>query len=381
MALIEFQIPTNIICGADSLQKLSEIACPNNEKVIMVCEKKYSETGLTQKIKRLIEGYAYDIIIYEIPSNASTKDLFEGVNIAKTSRTDVVIGVGGENVLSVAKCIAQFSTQEVSKGEHKGGKWINVKKVRYIEVPSIQVVTWGIIPITYVIDETDRIRKPYSDKTSYAEALIIDPLITEDVPLNDLIYSSLEGISYSFDAYISKKSNPISDSMSLKAIEYLSVNLKRLALEPANTKIKGNLSIGTLLASLAVYGSSPGLSAACSMGLSSASDIAQQIGSGVILPHVMEFNLTAAANKFIQIAMALGEKVADITVIEAAIMAIESIRRLMMDLHIPQRLMEYKIEQEIINKAAQIGSEYEFLSYTPRPAGRSEIHEIFSAAL
>jgi alcohol dehydrogenase len=380
MASIEFQIPTNIICGADSLQKLSEIACPNNEKVVMVCEKKYSETGVTQRIKRLIEGYAYDIIIYEIPSFANTKDLFEGVNIAKSSRTDVVIGVGGENVLSVAKCIAQFSTQEVSKTDQKGSR-VNVKKVRYIEVPAIQVVTWGIIPITYVIDETDSVRKPYSDKASYAEALIIDPLITEDVPLNDLIYSSLEGISYSFDAYISKKSNPISDSLSLKAIEYLSVNLKRLALEPANTKIKGNLSIGTLLASMAVYGSSPGLSAACAMGLSASSSTSQQIGSGVILPHVMEFNLTAAANKFIQIAMALGEKVADITVIEAAIMAIESIRRLMMDLHIPQRLMEYKIDQEMINKASQTASEYDFLSYSPRPAGRSEIHEIFSAAL
>ncbi len=380
MALIEFQVPTNIICGADSLQKLSEIACPNNEKVIMVCEKKYTETGITQKIKRLIEGYAYDIIIYEIPSNASTRELFEGVNIAKSSRTDVVIGIGGENVLSVAKCIAQFSTQEVSRSENKGAR-INVKKVRYIEVPTIQVVTWGIIPITYVIDETDMIRKPYSDKASYAEALIIDPLITEDVPLSDLIYSSLEGISYSFDAYISKKSTPVSDAMSLKAIEYLSVNLKRLTLEPANTKIKGNLSIGTMLASLAVYGSSPGLSAACAMGLSSASNISQQIGSGVVLPHVMEFNLTAAANKFIQIAMALGEKVADITVIEAAIMAIESIRRLMIDLHISQHLTEYNIDQNIINKSSQISAEYDFLSFSPRPAGRSEIHEIFSAAL
>ena len=91
----------------------------------------------------------------------------------------------------------------------------------------------------------------------------------------------------------------------------------------------------------------------------------------------MEFNLTAAANKFIQIAMALGEKVADITVIEAAIMAIESIRRLMMDLHIPQRLMEYKIDQEMINKASQTASEYDFLSYSPRPAGRSKYMKYF----
>ncbi len=381
MSLIEFQVPTNILCGAESLQRLSEIACPNSEKVVIVAEKKVSETGLTSKVKRLIEGYAYDIIVYEVPSNANTKELFEGVNITKTSRADVVIGVGGENVLSVAKCIAQFSTQEITKEDQKTAKKLNVKKVRYIEIPSIQVVSWGLLPITYVIDETDKIKKPYVDKESYAEALIIDPSITEEVPLNDLIYSSLEAIAYSFDAYISKKATPISDALSLKAIEYLSVNLKRLVLEPANTKIKGNLSIGTLLASLSIYGSSLGMSAACAMGLDAASELSQQISSGVILPHVMEFNLTAAANRFIQVAMALGEKVADITVIEAAIMAIESIRRLMMDLHIPQRLTEYQVNQEIIEKASKIGSQYDFLSYVPRPAGRNEIHEIFSAAL
>jgi alcohol dehydrogenase len=245
----------------------------------------------------------------------------------------------------------------------------------------VQTVSWGILPTGYIIDETDKIKKPYIDKDSVATALIIDPSITEEVSLNDVIYSSLEAISYSFDAYISKKSNPISDSFSLKAIEYLSVNLKRLALEPANTKIKGNLSMGALLATLAIYTSSLGISSACAMGLETITGLPQAIGTSVVLPHIMEFNLTAAANKFIQIAMALGEKVADITVIEAAIMAIESIRRMMMDLHIPSRLSEYNITQDKLDNAAKVASQYDFLSYIPRPAGKNEVNEIYSAAL
>lgn len=381
MSLIEFQIPTNIIYGNDSLQRIPEIAASNGEKVVIVSDKMASDMGITNKIKRLLEGYAYNIIIFEVPTNADTKHLFEGVNITKNSRADVVIGVGGENVLSVAKFIAQFSTHELTKEEQKSHRKLTMKKVKYIEVPSVQTVSWGILPIGYIIDETDKIKKPYIDKDSIASALIIDPLITEEVSLNDVICSGLQAIAYSFDAYISKKANPISDSYSLKAIEYLSVNLKRLALEPANTKIKGNLSMGALLASLAIYSSSLGTSSACAMGLEAVANLSQAVGTSVILPHIMEFNLTAAANKFIQIAMALGEKVADITVIEAAIMAIESIRRMMMDLHIQQRLSEYGITQDKLENASKIGSQYDFLSYIPRPAGRNELNEIFSAAL
>lgn len=382
MAFIEFQIPTNIIYGNESILRLPEIATPNREKVVIVAEKSVSDIGITNKIKRQIEGYAYGVILYEVPSRANTKELFEGVNIAKNSRADVVIGIGGENVLSVAKTIAQFSSQELSKEEQRSHKKYAMKKVQYIEIPAMQTVSWGLQPITYIIDETDHIKKPYPvERDAVATAILIDPSITEEIPLNDVIYSGLEAISYSFDAYISKKANPLSDSFSLKAIEYLSINLKRLAVEPANTKIKGNLSMGALLASLAIYSSSMGTTAACGMGLDAAADFPQQMGSAVILPHVMEFNLTAAANKFIQIALSLGEKVSDITVIEAAIAAIESIRRMMLDLHVPQRLSEYKLTQEKLESASKIGSQYDFLQYIPRPAGRNEISEILSAAL
>jgi alcohol dehydrogenase class IV len=381
MAFIEFQVPTNIIYGNDSLQRIAELAAPNQEKVVIVAEKLATERGLTSRIKRLIEGYAYDVIIYEIPTLADTKDLFEGVNIAKSGRADVVIGIGGQNVLSIAKYIAQFSTQELSKEEQRSHKRFSLKKVKYIEVPSIQSISWGLLPMGYIIDETDKIKKPYADKDSIAYALIIDPVITEETPLNEVIFSSIESMAYSFDAYISKKSTPLSDSFSLKAIEYLSVNLRRLALEPANNKIKGNLSMGALLASLAVGTSSLGMSAACAMALETAAGLEQSKGASIILPHVMEFNLTAAANKFIQVALALGEKVADITVIEAAIMGIESMRRLMLDLHVPVRLSDFNVTQDKLDNTAKIGAQYDFLSFIPRPAGRNEMFEVFSAAL
>ncbi len=381
MPILDFQIPTNIIYGNDTISRLADLAVANGEKVVLVAEQSASDIGITNKVKRLIEGYAYGVILYEIPSRANTKDVFEGVNITKNGRADVIIGLGGANALSVAKAIAQFSTQELSQEQNKSHKKMGLKKVRYYEVPTLQTISWGLNPMTYVTDETDGIKKPYIDEDSRAEAIIIDPNLTEEVPLNDVVYSALEGLAYSFDAYISKKATALSDAFSLKAIEFLSVNLKRLAMEPANIKIKGNLSMGALLASLSIYTSSLGTSSAAAMGLDAASGFTQPQGAAVLLPHVMEFNLTAAANKFIQIAVALGEKVSDITVIEAAIKSIESIRRMMQDLHIPQRLSEYQFTHEKIDITAKIAAQYDFLSYIPRAAGRNEISEIIEAAM
>lgn len=381
MPILDFQIPTNIIYGNDTIGRLADLAVANGEKVVLVAETMASEIGITNKVKRVIEGYAYGVIPFEVSSRANTRDVFEGVNITKSGRADVVIGLGGANVLSVAKAIAQFSTQELSQESVKSHKKLGLKKVRYYEVPTLQTIFWGINSLTYVSDETDHIKKPYIDPASRAEAVIIDPNLSEEVPLNDVVYAALEGLAYSFDAYISKKASALSDAFSLKAIEFLSVNLKRLAMEPANIKIKGNLSMGAMLASLSIYASSLGTSSAAAMGLDAAAGFSQPMGAAILLPHVMEFNLTAAANKFIQIAVALGEKVSDITVIEAAIKSIESIRRMMQDLHIPQRLSEYQLSNEKIDLSAKIASQYDFLSYIPRSAGRNEISEIVEAAM
>ncbi len=381
MAVLEFQIPTNIIFGNDTIARLPEVATANGEKVVLVVDKAAIENGTMNKIRRLIEGYAYGVMVYEVPSRPTTYHLFEGVSIATSGRADVVIGVGGEDSLSVAKAIAQFATQEIAQEEYKSHKKYGIRKVRYIEVPSQQTVCWGLMPITYIIDETDNMKKPYIDQNSRAEALIIDPVLTGDIPKNTVVYSAMEGIAYAFDAYISKKATPISDAFSLKAIEYLSMNLKRLAVEPGNNKIKTNLSMGTLLSSMAIYSSSLGTTAACSMGMDASQGLNQAIASTILLPHIMEFNLTAAANKFIQIATAFGEKVSDITVIEAAIKSIESIRRLLIDLQIPQRLSEYKISEEKLDLSAKAASQYDFLGYLPRPAGRNELSEILEAAM
>ena len=64
-----------------------------------------------------------------------------------------------------------------------------------------------------------------------------------------------------------------------------------------------------------------------------------------MLPHVMEFNLTAIPNKYVQIARALDEDVSKVTVVEAAIKAIEGIRKLLFDLKVPQKLSDYKIDK------------------------------------
>ena len=94
----------------------------------------------------------------------------------------------------------------------------------------------------------------------------------------------------------------------------------------------------------------------------------------------MEFNLTAVPGKYVQIARNMGEEVTQLTVVEAAIKAIESIRKLLFDLKIPQRLSEFNIPSEEIPLIAGHSREFSFLNDVPRPIAREDIINILMSA-
>lgn len=100
----------------------------------------------------------------------------------------------------------------------------------------------------------------------------------------------------------------------------------------------------------------------------------------IVLPHLLEYNLTASAAKYVHIARALEEETADITVIEAAIKAVEKIRKIIVELKIPERLSEFGVKKADLSRIAQQASQNPLLLNSPRDLDKSELEAILIAS-
>ncbi|MBI3396778.1 MAG: iron-containing alcohol dehydrogenase, partial [Spirochaetia bacterium] len=100
----------------------------------------------------------------------------------------------------------------------------------------------------------------------------------------------------------------------------------------------------------------------------------------ILLPHIMEYNLTTSAGKYVQIARALDEDIKDITVIEAAIKAVEGVRKLYMELKVPQRLSDFEVSKAELPSIAEKAMQIPLTRNTPRELDRNEIETILIAA-
>lgn len=187
-------------------------------------------------------------------------------------------------------------------------------------------------------------------------------------------------LSAAVDSILSKYANEITSSTALRAIELISKNIVPAIREPRNLGPKNSIYAASLLAGIAQSTSSLGLCYALSLAVTTVTSLDIFQAMSILLPHVMEYNLTSSAGKYVMIARALDEDVSNISVIEAAIKAVEGIRKIYLELRIPQRLSEYEVKKIDLPGIATLAATYPFLDCLPRELPKNEIETILVAA-
>lgn len=110
--------------------------------------------------------------------------------------------------------------------------------------------------------------------------------------------------------------------------------------------------------------------------------ITHGVANSMLLPHVMEFNAVASAERFAHIAQALGEPVEHLSPPQAAAAGARACLRLSRDVGIPQHLCDVGVTREqipaLVEGALRVTR---LLSQNPRPMRPEDVAEIFERAL
>jgi len=103
--------------------------------------------------------------------------------------------------------------------------------------------------------------------------------------------------------------------------------------------------------------------------------------NAVLLPHVEKFNLIACPERFVDIAITMGEEVEGLSDMEAADKALEAIKRLSGDVGIPSGLKELGVKEEDMPILAENALKDACGFTNPRKATQKEIIQIYKNAM
>ncbi len=377
-----FYLPTEIYIKQDFIANIGEIIKKYGSKAILITTAndfaKFSDIAGT--ISQSLNNSNIGCIIYdEIPDKPDTEFVDSAVYFTKKTNCDIIIGFGGMESINVAKAVALLTNNHLFCEELF--EYPNLKPpISLITVPTQPIYGFEILPMLFINEIHEMSKKVYKNIALFPKATIIDPSLSISIDDEATVDSAISILAMSTESVISKKNNDLVNTYALKAIDLIFRNLPLAYRDPKDPNPRHKLAIASLMSGITFTITELSLSLAISLALSSKVEISIDKIIGIILPHIMEYNLTTSSGKYVQMSKVMDENIKDITVIEAAIKAVEGVRKLENDVDIPQRLSQFEISKAEFANVSQVAISYPFIENAPRPLNRDEIETILIAA-
>lgn len=381
----EYRMPQRILYGIGCYKKIAELVKEMNaENILLVTGKKVIEMNYVKEIINSIKKMNVNIEIFnEIPKEPEMNFVYNGLKIYEEKKYDLIIAIGGGSILDTAKAIALLATNRGSLRDYEGLEKIPKPQAPLIAVPTTAGTGSEVTKFT-IITDTERKRKMLIGSVNIIPNIaIVDPLLTISMPQSITMSTGLDALTHAIEAYISIKAQPITDLLAMEAIKLISKYLRRAWANGEDIEAREKVMLGSLLAGLAFSNSSVALVHGMSRPLGLYFNIPHGMANAILLPHVMEFTYISNLEKFMNIAVCMGERIEKLSLIESAKISVKAVKKLCKDIQVPS-LKDIGIKEEELNKLAPKMAEEAIASGSPannpRKATIEEIVEIYKKA-
>lgn len=377
MVTFDLVIPAHLKFGIDVINRIGNLVAEFGEKAILVTEGILHESGTINRIVDIIEKKGCHVIIFdEVVPNAKSDIADYGAEIARSSYADVIIGFGGIRTLCIAKAVAMLAANKGSINEYMDGEVPSHDSLPYIEIPSTPRNPFMFTDDLWLVNARNNESVILNVSHNTTKYVLFDPMLTSTLPGRFTATTIIYALTNAIEGYISNKSNFLSDTLFLAAIKLFNENLFQALNIPDDINSRANLSLGGLFSCLGLSMSSTGIASAVSFILSSRYKIHKSLSISVLLPHMLDYNITAVPVKLVKIAEALGLDVENLSTVEAAVKAIEHIRKMIIKLQLPVRLEEFELNKDDLITVADDAMKLKMFTAIPRSCSSEELYQI-----
>jgi alcohol dehydrogenase len=123
-----------------------------------------------------------------------------------------------------------------------------------------------------------------------------------------------------------------------------------------------------------------GAGAALAYALNARLRVPKSWASTVLLPRVMEYNLTMATERLRDVGRLLGEDLSDLAVPDAAGRTIEGVRGLIATLGLPARLRDLGVALEDMVEVAEAAHRLDLMSRLPKVTSADDLYELLKTS-
>ena len=375
--------PTEILFGKGRLKEAGKVASKFGCRCLLVTVPAFQEIEpALQLIKSVLKENGIEVVHFDkVIPNPTTEVVSAGAKLARETKVEFVIGLGGGSSIDTAKAIAVEAT-------HQGSCWDYLyfrqtqpteRTLPIIAIPTTSGTGSNVTAVAVVTNPLERSKSALSSPRLFPQVSIVDPELMLTLPPYMTAVTGFDAFSHAFESYITPKCSPYTEILALESIKVIFRYLDAAVRDGQDLEARGKMAWADTLAGLCIANSAVTLPHGIAMALSG---MYPQVAHGqalasIYLP-IMRFSLKYAIEKFATIARLLNPAAAAINDKEAARKFLGQLEEFIESLGIRKSLKEIgviKSELPLLAKTSLVLPDY---TNHPYIVSISEVEELLN---
>ena len=368
-----FFCPNKVTVGLGAAANIaSEAQRLGGKKALIVTDPGVLKIGLIEPIAAALQKGSITHVVYDqVEPDPPAAVIDRGAEMFRSEGCNFILGFGGGSSLDAAKGIGLLTANPGSIMDYCGIDQAPQKGAPLILMPTTAGTGSEVTRVLMISDPEDGTKLGVFTPFALADAAIVDPLLTKSMPPAVTADTGVDALVHAIETYVSANATFFSDVLAERAIELIAQYLPIAWAKSSNLEARLQLSVAATLAGLAFGSGGLGAVHALAHSLGTVRHMPHGRTNAIMLPHIMQYNLTGRPEKFAVIAELMGVETDGLTLMEAAQQSVSAVKDLLTTMEISFRLADYQLPMEDIPKLVD-GAMRQARLFIPNPRDLTE---------
>lgn len=354
------------------------------DRILLVTDPGLARLGLHAPAVERLRAAGREVLVFDaVEADPSRETLDACLAAARGHRATGIVGFGGGSSLDVAKLVALLA----GGGDVLDDIW-GVNRAQGPRLPLVLVPTTAgtgseVTPVAIITVGAEE-KRGVSSPLLLPDMAILDASLTLSLPAPITAATGIDAMVHAIEAYASANANnnPLSRFLACEALNLLARDIERVVAVPGDAAARGRMLLGSLLAGQAFANSPVAAVHALAYPLGGIFHLPHGLSNALVLPHVLRFNLPAAAGAYAALAPHAFPELASVADPDQRAAAfIDALVALSARVGLPARLRDAGVPEEALPRlAAEAMKQTRLLVNNPRPVAQDDALAIYTAA-
>ncbi|MFT3828741.1 MAG: iron-containing alcohol dehydrogenase [Opitutaceae bacterium] len=276
-------------------------------RALVVSDAGVIEAGLAEEAMRSLRDEQIAVVPFSaISPNPRDYEVMAGVEAFRAGECDFIVAVGGGSVIDAAKGIGIVATNGGHVLDYIGVDRVPAPMPPVACIPTTCGSAADVSQFAIVTDSRERVKVAIVSKALVPDVSLVDPCTLTTLSRHTTACTGLDAMVHAIEAAVSNAASSLTDLHAYEALRLIAAHLVPAVRDADDLTARGGVMLASLEAGLAFSNASLGCVHALAHSLGGHLDLPHGECNALLLEHVVDFNFSSAAERYVRVGEALG---------------------------------------------------------------------------